>query len=457
MKKWKFSRYSATIKCNSGDVLLHNSFMGAIARVPADTFKGIESFFHGEINEFDYLDNEFLKELCDGGFFVSTDIDEYASVSKTLYEEREKGFHIIILPHENCNFRCTYCYEAFERGKMNSSVVKGLKALVGREAKEGKDIVISWFGGEPLLAKDIIFDLSNSFLVSCKENGVRYTSNITSNGYFLTEDVASSLLQSGVRSFQITIDGVEDVHDSSRKLKGGGGTYRQIIDNLLQMSKRKEKFHVTIRVNFSDDFISSSEQFLEEISRLFAHDKRFALSFHPVGKLGGPNDKDLVVCDPDSVWLKSLKLAENGLNSGMMVDNLKDRLMPQGDVCYAGKESSIVIRSDGKICKCTVALDDPRNIVGKLNENGELLIDRFLWNMWTKVEGIDDGKCKSCSYSASCQSRACPLIAINEKIPPCPMVKPEYESLVKLVAFGKLIDIPIQPKLLSNRNSNYEQ
>jgi uncharacterized protein len=124
--------------------------------------------------------------------------------------------------------------------------------------------------------------------------------------------------------------------------------------------------------------------------------------------------------------------------------------MPHGNVCYAGKESSIVVRSDGKICKCTVALEDPRNHVGQLTKDGQLHIDQSIWNLWVKLDDKEDSKCGSCSFGAACQSRACPLIAINEKEPPCPMTKSQYESLVKLAAFGKLIDVPVRPKLIEH-------
>jgi uncharacterized protein len=108
--------------------------------------------------------------------------------------------------------------------------------------------------------------------------------------------------------------------------------------------------------------------------------------------------------------------------------------MPHGSVCFASKESSLVVGVNGNIYKCTVALDDPRNLVGKLTADGQLQIDQALWDKWTKTDDKDTSWCDVCSFYPSCQGRKCPLAAMNEKRPACPMTKEEYETLIKLVA-----------------------
>ena len=62
--------------------------------------------------------------------------------------------HLILLPTEACNFRCTYCYEDFRLGRMSEDVVRGVEALLSRRAEGLARLEISWFGGEPLAAGD---------------------------------------------------------------------------------------------------------------------------------------------------------------------------------------------------------------------------------------------------------------------------------------------------------------
>jgi uncharacterized protein len=53
-------------------------------------------------------------------------------------------------------------------------------------------------------------------------------------------------------------------------------------------------------------------------------------------------------------------------------------------VCYAAKPNSFVIRADGRIGKCTVALYDDANTIGTLAEDGTVLIDNAKLQPWMK-------------------------------------------------------------------------
>jgi uncharacterized protein len=48
-----------------------------------------------------------------------------------------------ILPTEKCNFRCVYCYEDFQIGRMKDHVVNGVKNLIRRRMDELKQLRIS--------------------------------------------------------------------------------------------------------------------------------------------------------------------------------------------------------------------------------------------------------------------------------------------------------------------------
>ena len=434
-KKWKLSNYTVVLKCeSSGDAIFHNSFMGAVARVPGDKFAAIEKFIGKEIREEDFQ-IESLRDLCQNGFFFPCNMDEQKFVVDVLTKEiKDAGFNMILLPHEDCNFRCEYCYETHERGKMESDVILGLKALAAEKAKEGRNVSVSWFGGEPLLAKDIIYDLSDSFICSCDKYGVSYSSSITTNGYFLTREVVANLLKRQVKRFQVTLDGPEAFHDKTRKLAGGGETYKTIIYNLEEMCKSDLDFYVTIRVNYNNESAVIMEDFFSNIAETFAKDSRFGLVFMPVGKLGGPNDGNLNVCSAAQRLVTETGLYKTYAKVGNIDKLVKERLQSHGQVCYAGLESSIVVGVNGTIYKCTVAFDDPLNHVGKLAKDGSMIIDRRRWDLWVANNAIDYSECASCPLNPSCQGKSCPKKSIKAKKAVCPLTTEEYKSKLALVA-----------------------
>jgi uncharacterized protein len=374
-----------------------------------------------------------LAELVRQGFFVPADIDEPTRALDLVARERNHGTHFIILPHEDCNFRCTYCYESFARGRMPPEIVEGLKTMVARRMPEIRMLNIGWFGGEPCLARDIIYDLSDHFQALCSEAGVPYRAAITTNGFFLDADTVDRLLDAGIKHFQITIDGSEEAHDTVRKLRGGQPTYRRIFENLVGMTRNDRDFSVAVRVNFNPLTIATIEDFLEEARPHLAADSRFFLDFHAVGRWGGPNDTTMAVVEERSAAEARLHLTKRSACHGFSAASVLDSLKPHGAACYAGKASSMVIGSDGTVYKCTVAFEDERNHVGRLHSDGTLEIDPDKWRMWTEPTSAS-GKCGSCSFSAACQSRACPLAAIESGEPPCPYTDRDFESMVTFAA-----------------------
>jgi uncharacterized protein len=78
--------------------------------------------------------------------------------------EKVRQEKLIFLVTEQCNFRCTYCYENFEKGKMSDDVIEGVIKYVEKRGPQLKNLNVHWFGGEPLLALDVIEKLSNQML-----------------------------------------------------------------------------------------------------------------------------------------------------------------------------------------------------------------------------------------------------------------------------------------------------
>lgn len=58
------------------------------------------------------------------------DTTELAFAVNVLRAIDNRVFHLILLPTEQCNFRCVYCYENFKIGRMQRSIVEAVKKLL---------------------------------------------------------------------------------------------------------------------------------------------------------------------------------------------------------------------------------------------------------------------------------------------------------------------------------------
>src|SRR6266571_4798031 len=174
-----------------------------------------------------------------------------AAESVRLESFRANLLNLIIMPTEACNFRCTYCYETFEHKKMHPSVVTGIKSLIDRRGGDLDELQISWFGGEPLLAFGVITDICTHAINVAKFNGFDFSSSMTTNGYFLDRKRFSSCLENGIRSFQISLDGDEHVHNASRKLMSGAGTFDRIWANVMAIKELSADFIILLRLHYT--------------------------------------------------------------------------------------------------------------------------------------------------------------------------------------------------------------
>ena len=92
-----------------------------------------------------------------------------------------KRLELILLITEQCNFRCVYCYEDFKIGKMEPDIIEGVKNLINKRIEGLNLLQLSFFGGEPLLNKRAIFELSAFAKERCDTNKKNYNGSITTN------------------------------------------------------------------------------------------------------------------------------------------------------------------------------------------------------------------------------------------------------------------------------------
>ena len=295
--------------------------------------------------------------------------------------------HLIIMPTEKCNFRCVYCYEDFSIGRMKPATIIGLKAFLSVRAISLKSLEINWFGGEPTLASEIIEDVMTHVADLAKRFGFHLLGAMTTNGYLLNGERYLRYVQLGITHFQISLDGYAEFHDETRRLAGKGGTFAEIWSNLLEIKAVISKGEILLRLHLSKRNIVRFAEFRRFVEKTFDK-KEFVTRAQLIEDLGGDNDlSEILIANYTYMEIDHLSLAAE-------VETQND-----GYICYAAKANSFVIRADGRIGKCTVALKSLSNTVGRLLDDGTIELDAqkiFPWlEGWTK----GDSKALACPAS----------------------------------------------------------
>lgn len=365
--------------------------------------------------------------LLSGGFLLPADsYSEYEGLIRDRLRNALYNSHgLIVMPTEKCNFRCSYCYEEFARGRMSGRNAGILGRAIALIAGNAEQFALAFFGGEPLLCSDLILRFSRQAFDIMRERGLYYSASIATNGYLLDRQLFNELLDVGVVAYQITIDGPRQMHNRQRPTRSGAGTFDRILANLGDMARTEAAFSCVLRCNVrpgdSDELLSlfagsdlcsirGDDRFLIDIQEVWASDR---VDLEPLteqtsclSRLSRQADKYAIA---DQLGSYGFATTQNELMRGALSSG-----------CYAGKPNWFVVGADLALYKCTVVFDKDENRLGFIHEDGTLVFDRAKNELWTGSNAITDPGCGSCHFRVPCGGIACPLTRFTQGRKVCP-------------------------------------
>ena len=438
--KYKFSVYNHTYKYDRG-ILLYNSLTGFKAHIyERKLLLQINRLKKGELLSRDKID----MRLIESGIAIEENLDETVIADSLIRENIASNSHVlrlIILPTRECNFRCVYCYEnkrgEFMRDELYSEIASAIKNYIDDNPSINA-LEIEWFGGEPMLCYDKIVEFSAGMKRYCDEKDIIFSMAMTTNGYLLTKERFLTLLKLNLRNYQITVDGNKEHHDKLRVLKNGGGTWDTIFNNLREINETDDKnFNITVRINYHLGMLDEMEGFLRELKESLDINGSFSVYAIKITPPPGTDlDIDFVTNETDRMAAEyTLKLFKK---LGISTDRYSPHLIPTAPVCYARKNNTFVIDTDGTIRKCTEYLEDNTiNNVGTVKD-GVFLINNYKHAQWLMPPQslLNKKGCPECPDYPTCCGGICPIQWFRDKTIYCndmitlteDMLRIEYET-----------------------------
>jgi len=431
MKRSKYSNLVKTDTC----FIIHNPLYNSMIKVHHESLKDLTLQLFDDENKGFELDKsvdtddkkEYYQQLIDSKILIDNNYNETNIVNYrySLLRQHET-LQVIILPTRQCNFRCPYCYDEFQDTVMSDETYNNsaemIKNLVAHRSY--KSVIISWFGGEPMLGYEKIL----SFMETLKEtlpSDVHLRGHMTTNGYLLTKERFEKLLDVNVCDYQITVDGLAHTHNQTRYLVSKQGTWDVIIKNLTDAKSLEQPFDIMIRTNLTSEIMESIDEWTDYLSDTFGGDTRFRYHFETVKDLVNSKDKshmyDTSKSDPTG------EVLEVAVKKGLKTSSFLSFIYPFSIMCYAANPDSIIIDADGGIKKCTVALDSDNNCVGEVLENGNMKIIDYKFSWWTHYGKTDS--CQDCGIFPICYGKKCPQAYFNPRS--CDSLKEIYEGVIK--------------------------
>lgn len=266
---------------------------------------------------------------------------------------------------------------------MKGWVVSAVKRLLNRRNLDLEWLVLDWFGGEPLLAMNIVEEIQNHVLGLLRSRpNLVLQSAMTTNAFLLDHDRLTRLLDLGIDEFSIALDGPKELHDNTRVTSQGSGTFDRIWANLLAARQLDQTFKIVVRLQIGQGSAEFVPDFFNIYREELKGDERFELAIVPLRNFHPALGEPVVSKRHREIVSAARKRAES---MGLAVCSSPNEL----SVCHAARANTFIVRPNGALCKCPVALDHPQNRVGTLLEDGRVKIDDQKMSRW--MRGLESG------------------------------------------------------------------
>lgn len=196
---------------------------------------------------------------------ISTAVDKIKSemppikLIENMYKNNQGKLNTVYFILTNaCNLACDYCFakDHISSGNMSHEVADfSIKKLKEYLVQFNEELVITFYGGEPLINIDIAIYIMDE--LSAYKN-VKF--QLITNGTLVTEFIAKKLKEYPIQ-IGISIDGNKELHNAHRKYISGENTYLDVIKAIDLLVGYDYK--ITLSITLTEEIICDDPSFMD--------------------------------------------------------------------------------------------------------------------------------------------------------------------------------------------------
>lgn len=296
---------------------------------------------------------------------------------------------------EKCNLNCTYCYEKRSNKEID---FENIKKLIDSEIEKEDKLTIYFYGGEPLLKKDIIRKTISYVDTKKDKDKVHY--GITTNGTLLDDEFIKFMKENKFHIVGYSIDGVKKSHDLNRKMNNNN-SFDIVNENAKRILKEFE-YAIAMSVVTKNNLKYLSENVEYLISLGF---KCINLQLNYIDDW---EDNDLSEIKEQFLNVAKIyennMLKENDIDIPIIEDKIKSYIESSNcnESCKMGIRN-INVGTDGNFYPCMQFVNESKYIIGNCESGKDLKSIENLVHKSQKEFEI----CKNCKIRLRCK-HLCP-------------------------------------------------
>ena len=383
MENLRVSSYLNHVEIGDGTALLYNGATLCMDLVPVEYARRL-----AEGADLSFLAPEETEHLVKRGHLTpyspQRELAEFRKTARTILAHRQKldeapkFVTLCFILTYDCNLSCTYCFQRTLPENVRALSMSG--EFIDRFFTSyypqlfpaaPQTVLISLFGGEPLLAKNReaivrILDYARerpSFRVSVSTNAV----NVAEMADLIGPE------QGRITHVHVTLDGDRIFHDQKRIPRSGKPTFAVMIEAIrLLLAKNVQ---LSLRVHIHPERVDATQNLVAYLEKGNLLGPQVSLYFSPINLPG--SDKVSLNASPIFPQLfqdTALKLGYPPSNLTFMKDFLmmqKEKLLPKVKYCSAGSNNFYLIDPLGDIYGCYEDAGHKERRIGAI-ENGKV-------------------------------------------------------------------------------------
>ena len=323
------------------------------------------------------IDEEKSAEDCN-----NNDCNDYNN--KLNHKKNIETVEIKYISTPHCNLKCKYCYEN------NKSLDPKLEVI---SAKQHYDIFnaikehfpndvnfrICFFGGEPLLAKNQIFDFIRMLEADSKNYKTEMPSLITITNGTLLDLEARKFVHDYFDGVTFSIDGTKILHDTNRIYKNGAGSFDDVINNVSEFNKLNldQKVSTACEVNLTDvHFENDNHKLMKEVWELLKELKFKEVEFIPVDDVNSKlitkiENIDAITKDLVDLWYEDILKSSCSIKIPYLMNYLLLFIAnkSKGDGICGGGYNKFAVDANYNVYPCQMSIFTENNIIGKISNS----------------------------------------------------------------------------------------
>lgn len=341
---------------------------------------------------------DFVERLVRGKEYLTFDdqvmIDDLKKEKVLRCQKNNKGIHSVKIHVSNCcNLSCKYCYANQGNYGVQNDIMSietaDMVIQFIRKMKEDNNKVdmVTFFGGEPFLAPDIIERICE------KLEDIIHNFQIQTNGTLINDRIIAIIKRFHIH-ITVSIDGPKELHDYNRISSGDIGTF-DIVERNIDILKRAGINIVGIQATLTKEFCYRYSK-TDIADFLF---KKYKVPFIKVEYNKNDNIKDTYEREVEDYFERLIK-GEYILDCE--TNRFMKRMLSKSYVdyfCEAGR-GLISISSKGKIFPCQIFLNKEEYGLGD--------VQKYEKNMFGKEGKIAKKsqfeKCNNCIVKYYCST-----------------------------------------------------